>query len=349
MSEKFDAILLASFGGPEGVDEVVPFLRRVTAGRNIPDERLAVVGEHYFHFGGVSPINAINRGIRSRLSEALTTRGITLPVYWGNRNWQPMLEDVAGQMVNDGVRRALVMATSAYGGYSACRQYHEDIARAVSATDGRLTLEKLPQTYHSDTFAQINADAIIRALDELGRAEFDPATRLVLTAHSVPTTANQQSGPRGNLYQQQIEVAAAEIAMRVGAREWDVAWQSRSGAPHVPWLEPDICDHLETLAQQGVTGVVIAPIGFISDHMEVIWDLDTEARAKADELGLEMTRAGTASDDQRFISLYVDLIAARVEGSAQPSTYCEPLQGVFGVGVDGTPCAPGCCTARPQS
>ena len=344
-SETFDAVLLASFGGPEGTDEVIPFLRKVTAGRNIPDERLQVVGEHYFHFGGVSPINAINRALRSRLSDALAARGLDLPVYWGNRNWQPLLGDVAGQMVDDGVRRALVLATSAYGGYSACRQYHEDIATAVDATHGQLTLEKLPQTYHSDAFAQINADAVTRALGELGRAEFDPTTRLVLTAHSVPTSANDESGPSGKLYQQQLEVAAAEIAMRVGAPTWDIAWQSRSGAPHVPWLEPDICEHLRTLPEQGVTAVVVAPIGFISDHMEVIWDLDTEARAQADELGLQMARAATASDDDRFVELYVDLIAARLGGSAQPGTYCDPLQGVIGVGVNGAPCAPGCCTA----
>lgn len=346
MSDAFDAVLLASFGGPEGMDDVVPFLRRVTAGRNIPDERLAVVGEHYYHFGGVSPINEINRGIQRRLAAALTARGIDLPVYWGNRNWEPFLEDVSTRMTADGVRRALVLATSAYGGYSACRQYHEDVARAAEAAEGRLSLEKLPHTYHTDVFAQINADAITAALGEVGRAGFDESTRLVLTAHSVPTKANAESGPDGGLYQQQIEVAAAEIAMRVGAPVWDVAYQSRSGAPHVPWLEPDICDHLETLPQQGVTAVVIAPIGFVSDHMEVIWDLDTEARAKADELGLAMARAGTASDDDRFIDLYVDLIAARIQDGRQPATYCEPLQGVMGIGVNGTPCAPGCCAAR---
>lgn len=344
--EQFDAILLASFGGPEAMEDVVPFLRRVTAGRNIPDERLKVVGEHYFHFGGVSPINAINRGLVGRLAAALTERAITLPVYWGNRNWHPLLHDVAEQMVSDGVRRALVLATSAYGGYSACYQYHQDIAGAVTATAGRLTLEKLPQTYHMDAFAQINADEITRALGELGRSGFDHATRLVLTAHSVPTRANDESGPSGRLYQQQVEVVAAEVAQRVGAPRWDVAWQSRSGAPHVPWLEPDVCDHLETLPRQGVTGVVIAPIGFVSDHMEVLWDLDTEARAKADELGLQMARAGTASDDDRFIALYADLIAARIGGAAAPSTYCEPLQGATGVGVNGMRCAPGCC--QPQ-
>lgn len=343
MSEKFDAVLLASFGGPEGPEDVVPFLRRVTAGRNIPDDRLEEVGEHYYHFGGVSPINAINRELRVRLSDELLRRGLDLPVYWGNRNWDPLMPDVARQMVSDGVRRALVLATSAYGGYSACRQYHEDIATAVQATDSALTLEKLPHTYHSEAFAQINADAVKRALAELGRDGFDEQTRLILTAHSVPTRANDQSGPQGRLYQQQIEVAGAEIAMRAGAQSWDISWQSRSGAPHVPWLEPDICDHLETLPAAGVTAVVVSPIGFVSDHMEVIWDLDTEARAKAEEVGLKMARAGTASDDERFVTLYADLIAARVGAGAFPATYCAPLQSVVGIGTNGTPCAPGCC------
>ncbi len=346
VSESFDAILLASFGGPEGVEDVVPFLRRVTAGRNIPDERLEVVGEHYYHFGGVSPINEINRGIQQRLRAALRERGLALPVYWGNRNWSPLIEDVATQMAEDGVRRALVLATSAYGGYSACCQYHEDISRAVRAGGGRVSLEKLPQTYHTEAFAQINADAVRRALRDLGRDTFTDDVRLVLTAHSVPTKANEESGPAGRLYQQQVETVAAEVAMRVGARTWDVAWQSRSGAPHIPWLEPDICDHLETLSSAGVTHVVIAPVGFVSDHMEVIWDLDTEAQAKADELGLRMARARTASDDPRFIDLYADLIIARVSGGPAPATYCEVLQGVNGVGVDGAPCTVGCCRAR---
>ena len=241
---------------------------------------------------------------------------------------------------------AVAFATSAYGGYSACRQYDGDIENAIEATGGAVHLEKLPQTYHTDVFAQINADAVLRALAELGRDRFDDSTRLVLTAHSVPTKANDESGPDGDLYRQQVETVAAEVARRAGAEQHDVAWQSRSGAPHMPWLEPDICDHLETVAADGVSAVVIAPIGFVSDHMEVIWDLDTEAKAKADELGLEMARAATASDDPRFVSLYADLIAERAANGASVTSYCQPLQGATGATANGTPCAPGCCAAR---
>lgn len=339
----FQAVVVASFGGPEGPDEVVPFLRRVTAGRNIPDERLKVVGEHYFHFGGISPINRINRGIRQRLQTELDERGLGLRVYWGNRNAPPFLGDTALQMVADGVRDALVLPTSAYGGGSACRQYHEDIAMAVAATGRRIHLEKLPQTYHTEAFAQINADAVRRARSELGRDRFDEQTRLVLTAHSVPDAADAAAGPDGGLYRQQVELVAGEVARRAGAEHWDIAWQSRSGAPHVPWLEPDINDHLRTLPAQGVTGVVVAPVGFVSDHMEVVWDLDTEASRTAAELHLAMTRAATASDDPRFITLYADLIEHRLGRRGEIAAYSAPLQGATGVGVDGAPCVPGCC------
>ncbi|WP_153503034.1 ferrochelatase [Cumulibacter manganitolerans] len=346
MDGAVDAVVLASFGGPEGVDEVMPFLRRVTAGRNIPDERLRVVGEHYFHFGGVSPINEINRGIQRRLQAELDRRGHDLHVYWGNRNSEPFLVDTVAACAADGVRSALVLATSAYGGYSACRQYHDDIATAVAAAQHRVRLEKLPQIYHTDAFADINADAVRRALAELGRPGLDERTRLVLTAHSVPVKANDESGPDGDLYRSQVELVAAEVASRVGAATWDVAWQSRSGAPHVPWLEPDICDHLETLPGQGIEAVVVAPIGFVSDHMEVVWDLDTEARGVAERLGLAMARAGTASDDDRFITLYADLIEERIGVDRQVSSYCAPLQGATGVGVDGSGCFAGCCRPR---
>lgn len=340
-----DAVVVASFGGPEGPDEVVPFLRRVTAGRNIPDERLEVVGEHYYHFGGVSPINAINRALRDRLQAELGRRGIDLPVVCGNRNSPPFLGDVARELADGGHRHVLVLATSAYGGYSACRQYHEDIAHAVAASGGRLRMTRLPQTYHTDAFAEINADAVGRALTELGADSTDDSVRVVFTAHSVPARANAESGPKGDLYREQIEAVAAEVAQRAGLAGYDIAWQSRSGPPQVPWLEPDICDHLRELAARDVSDVVIAPIGFVSDHMEVIWDLDTEARGVADELGLRMARAATASDDPRFVTLYADLIAERAGRGGPVSCYRPPLQGALGEGSDGAPCAPGCCGA----
>ena len=340
----FDAVLLLSFGGPEGPDEVVPFLQNVTRGRNIPEERLKEVGEHYFHFGGVSPINAINRDLQQRMQRVLADRAIDLPVYWGNRNWHPMVEPVVRQMVDDGVRSALVMPTSAYGGYSACRQYHEDISRARAAIgDDAPVLEKLPQTYCNETFVQINAAAVRRARQHLGREAFDATTRLVFTAHSVPTKADEESGPDGHLYSQQLAAVARRVADEVGAPDFDLVWQSRSGPPQVPWLEPDICDHLESLV--GVEAVVLSPIGFVSDHLEIKWDLDTEARGVAERLGMKFARAASASDSEDFVQMYADLIARRLGREHRVIEWIDPLQGVQGLGVNGTPCAPHCCGA----
>lgn len=342
-----DAVLLLSFGGPEGPDDVVPFLQNVTRGRNIPEERLKVVGEHYYHFGGVSPINEINRGIQDRLQAQLRDRGIELPVYWGNRNWHPMLEATVAEMVGDGVRSALVLATSAYGGYSACRQYHEDIAQARDSVPGAPHLEKLPQTYLNELFIDANTDAVRAALDELGQDGWS-GVRLVFTAHSVPLSADVEAGADGHLYTEQLRWVAGQVAERVGAADYDLVYQSRSGAPHIPWLEPDIEDHLRDLDAQGITAVVIAPIGFVSDHLEVVWDLDTQARAVAEELGMAMARAGTASADPRFITMYADLIARRVGENVVVRELIEPLQGCTGVGVDGTLCAPYCCGPKPS-
>ncbi|QHC02562.1 ferrochelatase [Epidermidibacterium keratini] len=341
-----DAILLLSFGGPEGPDEVVPFLQNVTRGRNIPEERLKVVGEHYYHFGGVSPINEINRGIQQRLHAELRGRGIDLPVYWGNRNWHPMLEDTVTAMVADGIQSALVFATSAYGGYSACRQYHEDIARARESVAHAPRLEKLPQTYLNELFIEANADAVAAALAELGGEDWSDI-RLVFTAHSVPMSAEDEAGVDGHLYTEQLHWVAGQVAERVGAADFDLVYQSRSGAPHVPWLEPDIEDHLRDLHERAVRAVVIAPIGFVSDHLEVVWDLDTQARQVADELGMAMARAGTASADPRFITMYADLIARRIRQDAVVRELVAPLQGCTGVGVNGTLCAPYCCGPKP--
>lgn len=345
LDDQFDAVLLLSFGGPEGPEDVVPFLENVTRGRGIPKERLREVGEHYFHFGGVSPINDINRALQARLQTELAGRDIDLPVYWGNRNWHPMLEDTVQQMVDDGVRRALVMATSAYGGYSACRQYHEDIARARDTVASAPTLEKLPQTYHNEQFIAANADAVESARASLPGSGWDDV-RLVFTAHSVPMSAENVAGVDGHLYTQQLEFVARTVAERVGAGDHDLVWQSRSGAPHVPWLEPDIGDHLEDLSSRGVSAAVVAPIGFVSDHLEVIWDLDTQAKETADSLGMRMSRAATASDDPRFVTMYADLIAERLGRSVQIRELIRPIQGCTGVGVNGAGCAPDCCLPK---
>lgn len=333
-----DALLLLSFGGPEGPEEVRPFLENVTAGRGVPPERLDEVAEHYHHFGGVSPINALNRGIIADLQSELESAGLDVPVYFGNRNWHPLVEDTVARMAADGVRRALVFATSAWGGYSGCKQYHEDIARARAGVGEQAPdLVKLRQFFDHPLFVEANADAVRRAMGELDR----PA-RLVFTAHSIPHSADALAGPDGQAqwYSRQVAESARLVAESVGAAEHDVVWQSRSGPPQVPWLDPDIVDHLQDLHERGTEAVVVSPVGFVSDHLEVIWDLDNEAREKAAELGMGFARAGTAGTDPRFAKMIVELIGEhRDEG---PARELSPLPQA-GSTVNGEPCAPGCC------
>ncbi|QJY48563.1 ferrochelatase [Pseudonocardia broussonetiae] len=329
-----DALLVLSFGGPEGPDEVRPFLENVTRGRGIPPERLDAVEEHYQHFGGVSPINARNR----ELIDAVRSR-TDLPVYFGNRNWHPMVEDTVAGMARDGVRRALVFATSAYGGYSACRQYHEDIARARKAV-GEVAPElvKLRHFFDHPEFVAANADAVRAVRERAGEG-----ARLVFTAHSVPASADASAGPPeegGHRYSKQVTEAARLVAAELGEAEFDVVWQSRSGPPRIPWLEPDIVDHLDALHAAGVPGVVVAPIGFVSDHVEVIWDLDTEAAERAAELGMGFARAATAGPDPRFADMVVELVDEHRHDRAPRALGDVPRAGC---GVDGTLCAPACC------
>ena len=285
----FDALLLLSFGGPDGPDDVLPFLRNVTRGRAIPDERLASVAAHYQRFGGVSPINAQNRALLAAVEKDFAEHGLDLPVYWGNRNWHPFVADAVRQLRDDGVRRALVFTTSATASYSSCRQYRENLADAVAGVDGAPELVKLRHYFDHPGFIAANASGVRDALAEL------PDARLVFTAHSIPVAMNEASGPTGGLYlaQQRETARLVAEAVRGPGAEFDLVWQSRSGPPQVPWLEPDINDHLRSLAAQGVTEVVVSPTGFVSDHMEVVWDLDTEARATAAELGLAFRRAPT--------------------------------------------------------
>jgi protoporphyrin/coproporphyrin ferrochelatase len=336
--QDFDALLVLSFGGPEGLDEVRPFLENVTRGRGVPPERLDAVEEHYRHFGGVSPINARNRELIAAVRERTE-----LPVYFGNRNWHPMVEDTVAEMARDGVRRALVFATSAYGGYSACRQYHEDIARARKAVgESAPTLVKLRHFFDHPAFLAANADAV-RA------AGLDGDARLVFTAHSVPASADASAGPPeegGHRYSRQIAEAARLVAAELGRDEYDVVWQSRSGPPRIPWLEPDIADHLDALHARGVPAVVVAPIGFVSDHVEVVWDLDTEARERAAELGMRFARASTAGPDPRFADMVVELMDEHLSGVAPRRLGSVPAGGC---GVDGALCAVDCCRppARP--
>jgi protoporphyrin/coproporphyrin ferrochelatase len=330
--EAVDALLVLSFGGPEGPSEVRPFLENVTRGRGIPPERLDAVEEHYQHFGGVSPINARNRELVAAVRERTD-----LPVYFGNRNWHPLVEDTVAAMTRDSVGRALVFATSAYGGYSACRQYHEDIARARKAVgEGAPELVKLRHFFDHPAFVAANADAVRAAAP-------GPGARLVFTAHSVPRSADATAGPPdegGHRYSKQVAEAARLVAAEVGVAGYDVVWQSRSGPPQVPWLEPDVLDHIRSLHAEGVPGVVIAPVGFVSDHVEVIWDLDTEARELCAELGMGFARAATAGPDPRFADMVVELVDEHRHDTAPRGLGEVPRAGC---GVNGTLCAPDCC------
>lgn len=343
--ETVDAILLLSFGGPEAPEEVRPFLENVVRGRGVPPERLDAVEVHYQHFGGVSPINARNR----ELIAAISAR-TALPVYFGNRNWTPLAEDAVAEMARDGVRRALVFATSAYGGYSACRQYHDDIARArESVGESAPELVKLRHFFDHPEFVAANADAVRAARARLPEDQREGA-RLVFTAHSIPTSADEAAGrpaEGGHRYSRQIAEAAALVAAAVGVDDFDVVWQSRSGPPQVPWLEPDIVDHLDTVHAKGVPAVVIAPVGFVSDHVEVVWDLDNEALEHAGELGMGLVRAATAGPDPRFADMVVELVGEHVSGV--PARRLSTVASA-GCTTNGEPCAVDCCVPvrRPQ-
>jgi len=336
---QFDAVLLLSFGGPEGPEQVRPFLENVTRGRNVPPERLDDVAGHYLHFGGVSPINGINRALITELQAELD-----LPVYFGNRNWQPYVEDTVTTMRDNGVRRAAVFTTSAWSGYSSCTQYVEDIARArgVAGPDAP-ELIKLRTYFDHPLFVQMFAANIAAAADTLP-TELRGDARLVFTAHSVPVAADQRCGPQ--LYSRQVAYAARLVAASAGYADYDLAWQSRSGPPQVPWLEPDVGDHLATLGAAGTKAVIVCPVGFVADHIEVVWDLDEELRSEAETAGIAFARVATPNADRRFARLAADLIdelrdgrlPARVAGP-------DPVPGCL-ASISGEPCRPPHCVAR---
>ncbi|NVI87752.1 ferrochelatase [Actinomadura sp. BRA 177] len=290
----YDALLLLSFGGPEGPEDVIPFLENVTRGRNIPRERLEEVGEHYYLFGGVSPINQLCRDLKAAIEADFTAHGVDLPVYWGNRNWTPYLADTVRQMKADGIRRAAAFVTSAYSGYSTNDQYLNDIARAREEVPDAPEIDKLPVYCDRPGFIDPFVDAAKDALSRLPEG-----ARLVFTAHSVPL-----SQPNQELYVAELKQAARTVADGAApGAPWDLVYQSRSGPPSQPWLEPQITDHLEKLHGEGVRAVAVVPIGFVSDHMEVKYDLDVEAAQRAAELGLAYARAATPGTDPRFAAL----------------------------------------------
>lgn len=298
----YDALLLISFGGPEGPDDVIPFLENVTRGRDIPRERLKEVGEHYYLFGGVSPINRLCRELKAAIEADFAAHGVDIPVYWGNRHWDPYLADTVRQMKDDGIRRAAAFVTSAYSGYSTNDQYLEDIARAREEVPGAPEIDKLPVYWDRPGFLDPFTDAAISALSDLP----DDA-RLVFTAHSVPLAQ-----PNREAYVAELEEAARRVAAKAApGRPWDLVYQSRSGPPSQPWLEPQITDHLDALHGAGVRAVAAVPIGFVSDHMEVKFDLDVEAADRAAELGMAFARAATPGSDRRFAALARELLTER--------------------------------------
>ncbi|MEV0954137.1 ferrochelatase [Promicromonospora sp. NPDC050249] len=352
----YDALLLYSFGGPNKPEDVVPFLRNVTAGKGIPDERLEEVGEHYYGFGGKSPINEQNLALKAALEAELADRGIDLPVVWGNRNWEPYTGDAVDELEKLGAERAVALVTSAFSSYSGCRQYREDLAvtldkRGQLGPDGStgVQFDKVRSYFNHPGFAQANVDAVVEAYAELAAQGGSGAdAKLVFVTHSIPDTMEAASRISHATYSEQhldlAGVVAAQVAERLGHDvPWDLAYCSRSGPPSQPWLEPDVNDHLEALAADGVRNVVLSPIGFISDHMEVAYDLDTEALATAKDLGMTAVRAGTVGTRRPFVSGLVDLLlerAALARGDEVTEATVGSLPALRSV------CAPGCCLRR---
>jgi len=325
VSGTVDALLLIAFGGPEQPADVLPFLENVLRGRNVPRERMLEVAEHYYHFGGVSPINRQMRELVPLVEAELRAHGPQMPVYWGNRNWRPMLADTVRKMRDDGVKHALGFVMSAYSSYSGCRQYLEDIARARETVGpGAPEIDKLRLFFNHPGFIEPMTEHVRNALGQLSSAA------LVYTAHSVPVSMAASSQ-----YEAQLQEACRLVSERVGRNEWRLVYQSRSGPPSQPWLGPDIGDYLRELHAGGVREVVIAPIGFISDHLEVLYDLDTEARALCEELGMTLVRAATVGNHPAFVSMIAELARERM-GEAE-------RRWVGGLGASGDECQPECC------
>jgi ferrochelatase len=355
----YDAILLASFGGPEGQDDVIPFLRNVTRGRGIPDERLEEVAHHYRAFGGISPINEQNRQLKAALEAELAGRGIDLPVLWGNRNWEPYLKDAVSEANERGFTKLIAIGTSAYSSYSSCRQYREDYALALEATEliDDIQIDKVRQFFDHPGFVQPFIDGVTLGLAEAAAAGFTPhETHVLFSTHSIPSTDAAKSGPvergfgEGGAYEaQHLAVAGVVMASASpstnsgpdsseGAITWSLVYQSRSGPPNQPWLAPDINDAMRELAAAGTKAFVIVPLGFVSDHMEVKWDLDTEAMETAAELGVFATRVPTPGIHPAYVAGLVDLVLERVNG-----TPTEDRPALTGLGPWYDVCRPGCC------
>jgi ferrochelatase len=332
----YDALLIVSFGGPEGMDEVMPFLENVLRGRNVPRERMISVAHHYELFGGVSPINGQNRALIDALRADFAANDFDMPIYWGNRNWQPYLADTLRQMQHDGIKNAIAFFTSAYSSYSGCRQYREDIRRAQAEVGPNAPqVDKLRVFYNHPAFIAANVDRLQTALQQIPTDQRDQVS-VAFTAHSIPLDMAQNSR-----YQLQLTETCRLVAKQAGItpNRWQLVYQSRSGSPRQPWLEPDILQHLQTLKTQNVPDVVVMPVGFISDHMEVLYDLDTEAQQLAGELGIHLVRVPTVGTHPVFVSMIRELIVERMSD--------DPIRlaiGEFGPNHDVCPvdcCLPG--------
>lgn len=346
----FDAVILSSFGGPEGQEDVIPFLRNVTRGRGIPDERLEEVATHYRANGGVSPINAQNRALREALEAELRRRGVTVPLLLANRNWDPYVADVLRECHERGYRELLVLATSAFSGYSSCRQYREDYGVGLRETglEEQLHVEKVRPYFDEVGFLTPYVEGLRAALERLRERTDGGKLEVLFTTHSVPDTDAHASGPARMDFEQDSAYVAehlaasrwivAQLGEAMDGVEWQLVYQSRSGPPQVPWLEPDICDVIETLPDSAVAGVAVVPVGFVSDHMEVIWDLDTEARQAAQEAGIAFERVPTAGTHPAFVAALADTIEQRLGTDTAP-----PRVSACGQGTWFDNCPADCC------
>ena len=332
----FDALLVVSFGGPDGPDDVMPFLENVLRGKNVPRERMLEVSEHYQHFGGASPINAQNLALIEAVKKDLAANGIDLPVYWGNRNWHPMFADTLEQMKKDGIKKSLAFFTSIFSCYSGCRQYRENIIEAQEQVGpGAPEVHKLRMAFNHPLYIGASADRVQKALDKIPESRRS-ATRVVFTAHSIPLSMAENCK-----YETQLTEASRLIMEAIGENPWDLVYQSRSGPPQQPWLDPDICDHIQSLHDAGETeDMVIMPVGFVSDHMEVMFDLDTEAMDLCKELSINMVRAGSVGVHPEFVSMISQLILERTTGTEK--------QAIGNMPPNWDVCPKDCCTYTPR-
>ena len=335
--QPYDALFLVSFGGPEGKDDVMPYLENVLRGKNVPRERMLEVAEHYYHFGGVSPINEQNRDLLEAIREDFKQHDIDLPVYWGNRNWHPLIPDTMRQMMDDGIQKSLAFFTNGYSCYSGCRQYRENIADAQATIgEGAPEVQKTRMFFNHPLYIEASVDRVKDALAQVPE-ERRAKTKFLFTAHSIPNSMADFCK-----YSTQLTESCRLIMESFGdGHEWELVYQSRSGPPQQPWLEPDVCDRINELKQQGDTSdILIHPVGFVSDHMEVLFDLDTEAKDLCDELGINMVRSHSVGVHEKFVAMICELVLERIAGTEKRAVGEMP--------ANWDVCPQDCCLYKPQ-